>query len=94
MRYGHSTLNRLKTIAKTMDLQVPKNDKATVKPKKQRKDALVDDDESEIERESDDELSQEEPRSIKQKALTFQPKSDIWSIEVIGKVSMFNVETR
>ena len=66
MRYGHSTLNRLKVITKTMDLQAPKNDKATVKPKKRRKDALVDDDdESNTERESDDELGQEEPKSIK-----------------------------
>ena len=65
MRYGHSTLNRLKVIAKTMDLQPPKNDKATVKPMKRRKDALVDDDESKTERESDDELGQEEPESIK-----------------------------
>ena len=40
MRYGPSTLNRSKVIAKTMDLQPPKNDKATVKPKKRRKDAL------------------------------------------------------
>ncbi len=66
MRYGYSTLNRLKIIAKTMDLQVPKNDKATVKPKKRRKDALVDDDdEVKTERESDDELDQEEPKSIR-----------------------------
>ena len=65
MRYGHSTLNRLKVIAKTIDLQAPKNDKATVKPKKRRKDALVDDDESKTERENDDGLDQEEPKSIK-----------------------------
>ena len=66
MRYGHSTLNRLKVIAKTMDLQPPKNDKATVKPKKRRKDALVDDDDQpNTEREGDDELGQEEPKSIK-----------------------------
>ena len=68
MRYGHTTLNRLKVIAKTKDLQAPKNDKATVKPKKRRKDALIDDDdESKTERESDDELGQEESKSIKSK---------------------------
>ena len=65
MRYGLSTLNRLKVIAKIMDLQAPKNDKATVKPKKRRKDALVDDDEVKTEREGDEELGQEEPQSIK-----------------------------
>ena len=68
MRYSHSTLNRLKVIAKTMDLQAPKNDKPTVKPKKRRKDALIEDEEPQTERESDDELGQEEPRSIKQRS--------------------------
>ena len=65
MRYDHSTLNKLKVMSKTMDLQPPKNDKATVKPKKLRKGALVDDDESNTERESDDELDQEESQFIK-----------------------------
>ena len=66
MRYGHSTLNRLKVIAKTMDFPPPKNDgKPSVKPKKRRKDALVDDEEGKTARESDDELGQEEPKSIK-----------------------------
>ena len=66
MRYSHSTLNKLKVMSKTMDLQPSKNDKATVKPRKLRKDALVDDDdESNPERESDEELDQEEPKSIK-----------------------------
>ena len=64
MKYGHSTLNRLKVIAKTMDLQPP-NDKATVKPRKLRKGVLVDDDETNTERESDEELDQEETKSIK-----------------------------
>ena len=55
----------MKVIAKTMDLQPPKNDKVTVKPKKRRKDALIDDDEGKTERESDEELGQKEPNSIK-----------------------------
>ena len=49
-----------------MSVQPPKNDKATVKPRKRRKDALIDgDDEAMPERESNDELGAEEPRSIK-----------------------------
>ena len=63
MRYGHSTLNKLKVMSKTMDVQPPKND--DTKPKQRRKEVLVDDNEGK--RERDEELRQEELRIKKSK---------------------------
>ena len=43
MSYGYSTLNRLKVIAQDSGLASAQERKATIKPKKRRKDVLVED---------------------------------------------------
>lgn len=74
MVYPRSTLTRLKTIAKAAGVPATKRaDKRAQtsqavqkKTKKRKKDALISDDDLINEPESDDELGQQEPRSIKQ----------------------------
>ena len=73
MQYGRATLNKLWVISKAASVPVTKADKraqtsdaAKRKIKKRKKDALVSDDEEMTnERESDDELGEQESRSIK-----------------------------
>ena len=77
MRYGRATLNKLRVIARAADMPVTRADKRAQtsdavkkKTKKRKKDALISDDEVTNERESDDELGTQEPRSIKSKVVT------------------------
>ena len=71
MAYPHSTLIRLKTLAKAMDLPATVDERKEDKLRKKKNNKLKlkhsNEDDSDILPESDDELGQSEPRSIKQK---------------------------
>ena len=78
MGYSRATLNKLRVISKAVSLPVTKADKRAQtsdavkqKTKKRKKDALISDDEEiSNERENDEELGAQEPKSIKNKVVT------------------------